>query len=355
MLTSDQAAARERAIAGSPQDKEAYMREIYVPHRNFDRVDSEAKTCLTAGTGLAIVMVVGPPGAGKTTFGRFQLRELLRRYAAQIHHSRSFIPATMATLDTPQKNRELNWTLLYSRLCRALRAPSPLDGYTVEQTDTQSFDMLKQAKLFFEAALNYRGLRHLILDEIIYLTASSTEPFYYGEFFKSLANRSGFNLLLLGNYGCERIAVASGALARRVIVLEYPRYKANNDDYKEYCKFVASILPLLPFRFEVDVEEHQQYLFESSIGLPGLTVNILFEACSRCNEARFPRWDDRYLRLSMPSDEAHDQLLKETLIGEMKIERFLRSGDKHNYNSEDIILSRILAEQSQESERQRGK
>jgi hypothetical protein len=343
MPTSEQVEARLKAIAGSPDDKAAYMRNLYVPHRTFDALITEVRTCMTAGTGLTIMLIVGPPGAGKTTFGRYQLRELLKRYMPQIREKKGLIPAVFAELDPVEKNKELNWTLIYSRLCNALLTPSPLDGFTIEQTDSESHDMYRQARLMFEAALKGRGLRHLILDEVAYLTTSSTEPYYYGELLKSLANRSRFNLLLLGAYGSEKLAVASGPLARRVIVLEYPRYKANDKDFKEYCEFVAGLCPLLPYNFAVDVEKHQHYLFEGSVGLPGATVDIIKEACSRCDEMRFPKWNEKFLKFSMPSLEAHKKLLKTTLVGEMNIQRYLRSYNTQNYTSEDVVASEILA------------
>ncbi|WP_250481207.1 AAA family ATPase [Caballeronia sp. GAOx1] len=344
MLTSKQIEARAQAIAGSPEDKARYMMNVNLPHRTFDDVRAEVRTCMTAGTGLAITLIVGPPGVGKSTFGRFQLRELLKRYSIQIREKPAFIPAVMVDLDVAEKNREVNWVLLYSRLCSALLAPSPLDGYAVERTGQEPYDAFRNGKLFFEAALKNRGLQHLILDEVVYLTKSSTDPFYYGELLKSLSNRSGFNLLLLGAYGSEVLSIASGPLARRVIVVHYPRYRPNNDDFKEYCTFLAGLLPLLPYRFDVEIERHKEYLFNGCIGLPGLTVDVIREACSRCDEERHPRWNDRYLFKSMPSKEAHKTLLRTTLRGENNIKDFLRIDEAHQYTSEKSVAGELFAE-----------
>ncbi|WMY11751.1 ATP-binding protein [Paraburkholderia phenoliruptrix] len=341
MLTRTQIEARDQATAGSPEDKSRYMMTLHLPHRNFDAVEREVRTCMVAGTGLAIILVVGPPGVGKTTFGRYRLRQLLRSYAVPIRENAGFIPAVMVDLDVAEKNREVNWALLYSRLCSALLAPSPLDGYTVERVDQEPYDVFRNGKLMLEAALKNRGLQHLILDEVVYLTKSSTDPFYYGELLKSLSNRSGFNLLLLGAYGSEELSVASGPLARRTIVIQYPRYKETDDDYREYCTFVAGLLPLLPYRFEVDIEKHVEYLFTACIGLPGLTVDVIKEACSRCDENRRADWDEKYLFKSMPSKEAHKKLLTDTLIGERNIEDYLRREAIQGYMSEKDVKTQL--------------
>jgi hypothetical protein len=102
MLTQEQ--AREQAIAGSPQDKERYMRSLYIPHRNLDRVMSEVRTRMTGGARISVTLVVGPSGVGKTTFGRMQLRNILRQHKIQIQENPSIIPAVMCEVDPADRS-----------------------------------------------------------------------------------------------------------------------------------------------------------------------------------------------------------------------------------------------------------
>jgi hypothetical protein len=151
MLSPEEAQqlAREQAIAGSLRDKERYMKSLYIPHRNLSHVISEVGTLMTAGAGVSVTLVVGPPGVGKTAFGRMQLRNLLRQYKVQIQENPSIIPAVMSEVDPADRGAEINFVLLYARICAALLSPSALDGFGVPQEPNQTIDLIKNSRLMF--------------------------------------------------------------------------------------------------------------------------------------------------------------------------------------------------------------
>ncbi|SAK49372.1 hypothetical protein AWB80_01339 [Caballeronia pedi] len=66
MVPSKQFAVRDRAIAGYPDDRGAYMQTLYVPHSTFVALDDEAMKCMAAGTRQALSLVFGPSGIGKS-------------------------------------------------------------------------------------------------------------------------------------------------------------------------------------------------------------------------------------------------------------------------------------------------
>ncbi|WWL69719.1 ATP-binding protein [Burkholderia pseudomallei] len=251
---------REQAVVGAPEDKAAYMKATCVPHRNLDAVMHEVRSRMTAGARLSITLVVGPPGVGKTTFGRKQLQSLLSRYPIQMQEKRHIIPAVMSEVDAADRG-EFNFNLLYNRLCADLMAPSSLDGPVLLENVGEPTDPIRNSRLMFERALRRREVKHLILDEAVHFTNSLTDPLQYGNLLKSLSNRAGFNLLLLGAYGCEQLVLASAQLARRIGVVHYPRYFQTDEDFTEYCTFVKSLLAHLPYAFEIDIENRLEYLF----------------------------------------------------------------------------------------------
>lgn len=345
---------REQAIAGSPDDKKKYMDSLVIPHRNLEAVVAEVRPRMTAGVGLSITMVVGGPGIGKSSLGRMQLRQLLSNYKVQIQENPSIIPAVMVEVDSADKGHEINFALLYARLSAALLAPSALDGFGIPRTLNESIDLIKISRLMFEAAVTARELRHLILDEAIHFAHSSTDPLHYGNLLKSLSNRSGFNLLLLGAYGCEELILASGQLARRLSVVQYMRYKPCDADFLEYCTFIKSVAAAMPYRFEVDVESSLQYLFEGNFGLPGASVDVLRAAAASCAQERYPRWSDTYLRKSMPSSKAQLRFAKETLQGEDRIQPYLQMERAIEYATEDTVRYELQKE-SEERKRLNGR
>jgi hypothetical protein len=340
-----QKAAQRQATAGSPKDKERYMASLYIPHRNLMRVINEARTLMTAGAGLSVTLVVGPTGVGKTTFGRMQLRKLLHSYRIQIQEDPSLIPAVMCEVDAAGKGAETNFVLLYSRICSALLAPSALDGFCFPKEPNTPVELLRNSQLMMEAAIRARRLEHLILDEVLHFAHSTTEPIHIGNMIKSFSNRSRFNVLMLGAYGCEALVVASEQLARRISVIHYERYKDSHEDFVEYATFAKSVLVALPYHFEVDIENRLEYLFEGTFGLTGVTVDVLSHAAKRCAEEKRPRWNDAFLQKAMPSKAAQRKIVRSTLRGERDVEPYLEMREGDVYLSEADALKELRVEE----------
>jgi hypothetical protein len=253
----------------------------------------------------------------------------------------------MCEVDAAGKGAEINFVLLYSRICSALLAPSALDGFSLPQEPDKPVELMRNSQLMMEAAIRARRLEHLILDEVLHFAHSMTEPIHIGDMIKSFSNRSRFNVLMLGAYGCEVLVVASEQLARRISVVHYERYKDSEDDFKEYANFVKSVLASLPYRFEVDIENRLEYLFDGTFGLPGLTVDVLSRAAKRCAEGTRPRWNDAFLRKAMPSKAAQRKIVRSTLRGERDIEPYLEMSADDAYLSEADALKELAAEEEE--------
>jgi hypothetical protein len=348
MLTPEevQKQAQEQAIAGSPKDKERYLKSLLISHRNQERIFSEVRTLMTAGAGISVVLLVGPTGVGKTSFGRRQLRNILQQYKIQIQENPSLIPAVLCEVDPAEKGSSINFVLLYSRICSALLAPNALEGFSIPKEPNQPIDLVSNSRLMFEGAIKARGLHNLILDEVVHFAHSSTDPVHIDDLLKSLSNRNGFNLLMLGAYGCEALAVATGEMARRVSIVHYERYKDSKEDFVEYATFVKAVATALPYRFEVDVTNRLEYMFDGTFGLPGLTVDVLSNAAKRCAEERYQRWNDKFLLKAMPSRAAQRKIAGSTVRGERDIEPYLQLASEVDYLAEkDVLLELRMEEQ----------
>jgi hypothetical protein len=334
MLTVDelQKKAKSEAMAGSPTDRKRYMENLFIPHRNLNRVMEQTQSLMTTEAGVSVTMVVGPTGAGKSTFGRMRLRSLINQHA-------------------PGRRAEVNVVLFYSRVCAALLSPSALDGFTLPREQDVPTELLHNAQIMMETAIRERGLEYLILDEVAHFVNSTTNPVYVGDTIKSFADRSGFNVLMLGAYGCEALVDATDQLSHRIGIVHYQRYRDTREDFVEYATFVKSVAAVLPYRFDVDVEDRVvEDLFNAAFGLPGLTVKILARAAKVCNEEKRPRWKDSYLFDAMPSEATHNKIVRATLRGERDIEPYLKTGNRANYLSEADGL-RELEEADEETRR----
>jgi hypothetical protein len=272
-----------------------------------------------------------------------EVANYISSHAVAIDNDSSLIPAVMCEVDSVDAStREINWPLQYTHLCHALIAPNPLDGINIYQELGKPSDLVRNSRLMFERALMHRGTTYLILDEVVHFSRSKGDPLEYGNLLKSLSNRAGSHLLLLGAYGSEEIAVASDQLARRIRVVHYPRYKPTEEDFTEFCKFVKSVAAALPLACKIDIKDQVEYLFNGTFGLPGQAVDVLRRAVKICDADGGRHWRNDFLFGSMLSEKAHKKIVKVTLAGEESVQPYLQRNSKQNYITEELARNELL-------------
>ncbi|QWQ12334.1 AAA family ATPase [Ralstonia solanacearum] len=335
---------KEEAILGSPVDKAEYMKNLRFSHRNLEKALAEVQLLMTPGAGLSVAALVGPTGVGKTTFAKLMVRRLLEQYAAEIQEDPTCIPAVLSEVAAPGA-KEFNWQLFYQHCLRDMLVPNwadPLMEATRSPVES-SDDRVRSFRLLFEGALRNRSVRHLLLDEVVHFIDSATDPLQYGNLMKSLANRSSMNLLLIGAYGSEKLVGASGQLARRIAVVHYERYYNTPEDLVAYGDFVYSLQEWIPLRGPVNLKPHVGLLFEGTIGLVGLTAEIVRRAVVAAAVAG-GEWKDEHLFKSMLSPAAFECVVTETLQGEERIKPFLSSPKAPVYPSLDEVKKSIASD-----------
>lgn len=343
---------KEEAIFGSPVDKAEYMKKLCFSHRNLERALAEVQLLMTPGAGLSVTALVGSTGVGKTTFANLMVRRLLALHAAEIQEDPACIPAVLNEVAAPG-SKEFNWQLFYQHCLRDMLVPNWADPL-IEETRSpveSSDDRVRSYRLRFEAAIESRSVRHLLLDEVVHFIDSVTDPLQYGNFMKSLSNRSSMNLLLIGAYGSEKLVRASGQLARRIAVVHFERYYNTPEDRAAYGDFVYSLQESIPLKEPVNLEPHVGLLFDGTIGLAGLTAEIVRRAVVRAAVAG-GEWKDEYLFKSMLSPAAFERVVTETLLGEERIVPFLTSPKPPVYPSLDEVKKKIACERCMSEDEQ---
>jgi hypothetical protein len=331
----------EQALHGSPGEKGQYLLSLRFTHRNLETVMRRVDRHMTPGAGLPIALVVGPSGVGKTAFATLHTRNVLKRYDVEIREDPDAIPAVLNEVDAAD-GKEINWRLFYRHLLEDLQALAP-DLPIEKGAADNGADSVRGYRLLFERALRFRKVRHLILDEAVHFTDSRTEPLQYGNLLKSLANRAGMNLLLVGAYGSEKLKGASGQLSRRVEVIHFPRYQDNQDDFDAFTQFLKSFEPHIPLPFKIDIKQYIERLFHAHLGMSGYAARTLIKAVTECAFDGSQSWKDEYVWNAMPSPAEYETVALETLEGEKNVKRFLSSDQPVIYPSEANIHAQLTA------------
>ncbi|ALJ71899.1 ATP-binding protein [Burkholderia pseudomallei] len=341
----------EQALHGSPDDKGAHLKGLRFMHRNLEKVIDEIKRRMLPGAGLSLTIVAGPSGVGKSTFAALQAEALLKLYEVEIRENPGVIPVVLSEVDAAD-GKLFNWQLFYQHLSEDLQLLTP-DYQGVGPINGNAYKV-RNLRLRFEKGLRCRNVRHLILDEAVHFTDSKTEPLEYGNLLKSLANRSGMNVLLVGAYGSEKLVHASGQIARRIGVVHFERYRDNQKDFDAFTQFIKEFEEHIPLPFKVDLKKYTMQLFYAHLGMPGYAAGALIEAVTSCAYDGSHSWKDEYVWSALPSKAEYETIAAETLAGEDNIQPYLSMSQPTAYPSEAEMRVRIGAKEIREKAKSRG-
>lgn len=341
----------EQALHGSTDDKGAYLKGLRFMHQNLEKVIEEIKRRMLPCAGLSLTILAGPSGVGKSTFAALQAEALLKLYEVEIHENPGVIPVVLSEVDAAD-GKQFNWRLFYQHLSEDLQLLSP-DYYGDGPIDASAY-RVRNLRLRFEKGLRCRNVRHLILDEAVHFTDSKTEPLQYGNLLKSLANRNGMNLLLVGAYGSEKLVHASGQIARRIGVVHFERYRDNQADFDAFTQFIKGFEEHIPLPFKVDLKKYAMQLFYAHLGMPGYAAGALIEAVTRCAYDGGQSWKDEYIWNALPSEAEYETIAAETLAGEDNIQPYLSMLQPMPYPSEAEIRVRLGAKKVREKAKARA-
>ncbi|WP_051381370.1 ATP-binding protein [Paraburkholderia mimosarum] len=344
-LSLEEARLHARAVRGSPDDKFEYLRSLRFTHPNLEAVRKQVRQNTTPHSELSITIVTGPAGVGKSTFANLLMEELLKIYEVEIKEDPGSIPVVYNEIDAAD-GKLINWQLFYKNLLQDLLTivPEPLlnKGSSAQSTNTA----IKNSRMLLDDALRNRKVRYIILDEVVHLTDSRTPPLQYGNLLKSLANRAGLNLILVGAYGSERLMEASGQLTRRVDVVHYARYRSTKKDFAAFATFLKEFQNFIPLPFEIPLSKYIEPLFRAHVGLSGYASQTIAKAVRTCAYEGANRWHDDYMWSAFPAPAAHEKIALETMAGEKAVERYLKSPGEKAYPSEAEMLARLTAGQT---------
>jgi len=225
-----------------------------------------------------MVLVIGPPRVGKTTFIELLIKELQRRAQGMMQQDSSYIPFVSVTTDIDVGHRgSFDWTDYHPEVLKQLGDPF----MNLNKRHLMRARDLKEATV--EGILQ-RKTRTIIIDEAHHLAQARLGRRLQDNLnhLKYFENRTGVSHVLVGTYAMHRFRKVNAQLALRSIDVHFSRY----DDEKEEDRiaFKSALWALqrqLPVEKEPRLVQHWEFLYARSLGCIGLLKQHLNQAL-RC-------------------------------------------------------------------------
>jgi hypothetical protein len=222
-----------------------------------------------------LIAVVGPAGAGKTHL-LWQIRASLRN---RLHEELKANPGLLPDLYSEVKNPEMGvyrWRDFYIRALEAAHEPL-IDRKLKGSGPNATEDGLRRA---YESVLINRKPRAHHVDEAHHWLkiANPSSMVRQMSCVKSLANMSRTIHVLYGTYDLLALGEPDEQLDRRIKFVPLLRYKEADGPYK---KILANLISKFGDQAEIDIERELIYIYNHTLGLPGLLVDWLSRGYSR--------------------------------------------------------------------------
>ncbi|WP_197496870.1 ATP-binding protein [Paraburkholderia caribensis] len=276
---------REQALALSPKEKIRYFFSLQVKHAKLTLVEKRIERCLGPFSEERIIALIGPTGAGKTSFSEYFLGAKL------ISEDVGLIPFIMVKVPALGP-RAVSWSGVYRSILKAghepliekKRASFVKDGrlQTVQASSKASLLSLRTA---IENMLENRGTVLLALDEALHLLRSG-DPVVVMDSVKSMADAASCQLLLIGSYDLLELVTSYGQVVRRGGLVYFDRYRSkvmnekgelvrNEIDIEDFGAAIQKLQRRWPCESHPNFYAAREILLDATLGIFGLLKEFM--------------------------------------------------------------------------------
>ncbi|MEG0939565.1 MAG: AAA family ATPase [Comamonas sp.] len=304
------------------------IKNMRINHSRVSQVAQAIQTLIYPGSQDSLLLIVGPSGVGKTRLAKFVVEDELERSKTVLSQDAGIVPAIYVEADSSGEV-EFSWRLFYQRILDELNGDfsvdsvdygiNPLTG-RMECPKGPNRGTLASMRTAVERALKARGTKFLVIDEAAHIInqCSSTQMQRQLDTLKSLANRCGSQIILVGAYDLHKLMSLSAQLARRTHVIHFERYRRDSSqDLISFNSCLRIYEKKLPELWDGKLLPHAEDLYENTLGCIG-TLSAVLTRALRFHVQGEP-WSDVALGKALYANSQVDQMLAEILEGEAQI------------------------------------
>ncbi|MGF6413664.1 ATP-binding protein [Paraburkholderia sp. MM5482-R1] len=317
--------SRHQAVTLSPEEKRRYFYSLQVKHRKLSRLEKEITRYISGNTDTTILTLIGPPGAGKSSFIENVLANRLK--GTEIGQ----IP--FITVPTPAHgSNKIPWSEMYRKILLAGGEPLVNNKRVTEVTGdkvkvrSNSMGSLSALRDAVTSMLIHRKTMILALDEVLHMLRFGNHPALM-DTFKSLADETSCQILLIGSYDLFDLATTYGQVARREEIFYLGRYRSNFDakekpdkhademDVEEYRTVIGKLQDKWPLEDVPQFSSLASDLMDMTLGIVGLLKEFMTQ-CLVLQIENGGKWNSDFVRRAMKKPYVLKKIRKEVENGE---------------------------------------